>query len=496
MTTSLTDLVDALPEAAQAARLGLPRLDDRHLLSRFSYGITPALVGQSRASGGARAWFHHQLYGRFRDAGANALWSWYPNLHHSAERMAELDRERKVLGYYFMNDLQRWTLMRRMISERQVYEAMVEFWSNLLHVPAPCDKGWPWRVSYDRAIRRHALGRFDTLLHVAETHPAMGCFLDNARSTKDDPNENLGRELLELHTVGLGAGYSEHAVRQSMYILTGYRVDVNKTWKSWYSQNDHYRGPVKVLGFRDPNGQGDDGQAVTARYLHYLAHHPDTARRIAARLIARFVNESPPPAMVTDIARAYLRARTDIRSTLWALVNHPDFNRHAGPKVRTPTEDAVATFRAVGARPHRPRSGNGFANAIVFQTTAMGQRPFDWQRPDGFPDFNQAWTGASRMLNSFNVHHLAAGGYYPVEDVTYRTAASWLPRLPASLGEVVDHVCRQALTHPATPEIKSAVAVRLGMPMRTPIRDRAQMPAYRMARLLGTVLSTPLHMSR
>ena len=127
---------------------------------------------------------------------------------------------------------------------------MTEFWENHLNVPVNGDAQFTYRASYGDHIREHALGRFSDLLVGAITHPAMLIYLDQATSTKRHPNENLGRELLECHTVGRGS-YTEDHVKASARILTGYTVDMWETWQALYNPEEHWRGTVKVMGFRD-----------------------------------------------------------------------------------------------------------------------------------------------------------------------------------------------------------------------------------------------------
>ena len=176
-----------------------------------------------------------------------------------------------------MTDLAGWTMMRRVLSNRQLHEVMVEFWSNLLHIPLGDDNAWPYRVSYDSMIRAHALGSFDDMLVAATTHASMGLYLDNAISTKDAPNENLGRELLELHSVGVDAGYTEKDVLNSARILTGYRVD--PTGRSSRSTTTRRRTTPAHQGARVHRGerQARTVEAATEKYVRYLAHHPATA---------------------------------------------------------------------------------------------------------------------------------------------------------------------------------------------------------------------------
>lgn len=467
---------------------------DRHLVSRFSYGVTPALVRGAR--GRSDAWFLEQTQPRaIADTYADGLIGWFPRIVAAPGTLYERHVAGGYQGHEVCTDIQRWTMLRRTFSKRQVHEVMVDFWSNLLHISAPHDTAWPWRLRYDAIIRKHALGRFEDLLQAAITHPAMGCYLDNASSTRTTLNENLGREVLELHTVGVDAGYTEDDVKNSAKMLTGYRVDVRRSYDAWYAPVDHHTGRLSIMDFSDPN-RSSDGRGATTRYLAHLAHHPATARRIARRLCQQFVSDEPSAALVTTVASAYLSADTAIVPTLLALIDTAEFRASVGAKVRTPTEDAIATYRALDVRVKAPVKATSFANAIIYQTTAMGQRVFDWPTPDGFPLLNESWVGVSRMLNSWQTHHLQAGGYYPSEEATHRTTQSWLPALPARFDEVVNHLSWQLLARPASADLLSAACTRLNTPAGQRIGSLADFPTYKMTRLLGTLLDSPQHMTR
>lgn len=472
-----------------------PPETERHLLNRFSYGISPALAAQSRTAGDPLAWFEQQLQpDQIDDAAAAQVAGWFPRVWGDPGAMEAADKAGGPQGWEISADFARWTLMRRLISKRQVHEVMTEFWSNLLHVPSPETKSWPWRPRYDAVVRQYALGRFDDMLVACVLHPAMGCYLDNARSTAKTPNENLGRELLELHTVGVG-GYTETEVRNSALILTGWLVDVFGTYAAAYSPADHWTGQVKVLGFTDANAN-PDGRDVATRYVRYLANHPTTARRVAQRLATRFVSDAPSAALVSDLAGVFTASGTDIPTTLRALVRHPEFSASVGAKVRTPVEDAVNTCRVLGVKAQSPTGDASFANAMLGQVASMGQRPFDWGRPDGFPDAGEAWAGVTRVLNAFDIHNNLAGGNYPSRDVTYRSDASWLPRLPATLGQVVDSISRRLVARPASVALLDAVSARLELSLSYQVRTPGDLPSWRMRPLLGTVLDSPEHMTR
>lgn len=393
-------------------------------------------------------------------------------------------------------DFARWTLLRRVFSRRQVHEAVAETWSNLLHIPAPLGKSFPHRMSYDSMIREHALGRFDDLLLAAETHPAMLCYLDNARSSQRAPNENLGREVLELHTVGRDADFTEADVHDSAMIFTGWRVDMFTTWEPFYAPEDHYVGRVDVMGFSHPNG-APDGREVTKEYLRWLAHHPATARRICRRLAVRFVVDEPSRALVEDLAGVYVESGTSIRGTLRALVDHPAFDESRGLKVRTPSEDLVNTYRVMGVEIDPPKGvDNEAAHAVLSLSQSMGQRPFGWERPDGFPDVAPTWSSASRMLGSWRVHRNTALGAYPKEGIHYLPDEAWLPPLPARFEAVVDGVSRRLLARPASATLIEAASTATDVAPQELLTDDNPLTSNRLAQLLTAVLDTPEHMTR
>jgi uncharacterized protein (DUF1800 family) len=475
--------------------LRVPSTQTRHLLNRFSYGVTPALVRQAESHGGARRWLEWQMTPtRISDPYAREMWSWFPDLARTPAELWQANRTGGLARMDVTFDFVRWTLLRRTYSQRQLHEVMAELWSHLLYIPAADVKAWPHRVGYDRTIRAHALGRFERLLLAATTHPAMTSYLDNAKSTKDDLNENLGRELLELHTVGRTSGYTEHHVLDSARMLTGYRVDMDDSRISFYSPDDHVTGRVDVLGFSSANPD-PDGRTATAAYIRYLARHPATARNIARRLCVRFVRDDPSTGIVNAVAKAYSRSGTDIRAALRALVDHPEFAESVGAKVRTPTEDACATYRALGVRATRPTRDSHFANGLIWHSTSMGESPFDWPRPDGPPDVASAWTSSGRMLNSW-LFHRSLGGRSPSGGAVHRTPSSWLPALPARLDRVVDHMSRQLLSRPASTALCTAASTCLGIPKGRVIRRFDDLRSWRITLLVSTILNTPQHMTR
>jgi hypothetical protein len=476
----------------------LPRAA-RHLVGRFSYGVTPALAAEVRRAGGALSWFERQLDPRsVPDRSVTELRGWWPSLSRSCTELWHRQRDEVEGGWEVMLDYQRWVLLRRMRTRRQVLEVMTEFWENHFNVPVTGDAQCFWRTHYGDTIRARAIGRFDDLLHAVTTHPAMLINLDNVSSSAGHPNENLGRELLELHTVGRGA-YDEADVKDSARILTGWSADMWDTFEPVYRSGWHAKGPVRVMGFAHPNADAD-GRAVTRAYLTYLAHHPATARRVARKLAVKFVRDDPSEALVERLAGVYLDHDTEIRPVLRTLVRSSEFARSVGAKVRDPGEDLVATYRALDVRVDRPPAGAAgeryAANQLLWQVASIGTKPFDWPRPDGQPVDNAAWSSPSRMLASMSVHLDLAGTWWPNRGVHYHSAGWWVPRYPIRFDLLVDHLSQRILHRRSTAQLLKACceAVDVG-PHERITRDHGVV-RWNMHRLLTTFLDSPAFLTR
>src|SRR6478735_2181696 len=295
---------------------------DRHLVTRFSYGLTPELARDVRKAGGGLAWFESQLKpSSVSDKEVGKVDAWWPELSYSPAKLWQRQITQQQAGWQVMANYQRRALQRRMRTNRPLLEMMAEFWENHLNVPVNGDAQFTYRAAYGDHVREHALGKFSDLLVGAITHPAMLIYLDQAISNKTHTTENLGRELLECHTVGEGS-FTEDHVKASARILTGYTVDMYETWQALYNPEEHWRGRVKVMGFKDTNKK-KDGQDLTRRYLEYLAHHPATARRIAQKLAVKFVRDEPSAGLVARLAKVYLKNDTEIAPVLRALVRSP-----------------------------------------------------------------------------------------------------------------------------------------------------------------------------
>jgi uncharacterized protein (DUF1800 family) len=376
-----------------------------HLLRRATFGPTPEAVSQARDTG-PDAWLETQLApGKLADATADAAVALFPTVSMTTSRI----RATIPLGHWdAMLELGTATLARQIWSTRQLFEVMVDFWSNHLNVTCPSNAVWDLRTAYDReVVRPYALGRFSDMLVASARSPAMLAYLDNNVSTKRSVNENYGRELLELHTVGLAAGYTEAEVRDSAYLMSGRTIDAARQFA--YDPARHWTGEVSVLGFRAANADAADGLALGDAYLTYLARHPATAARIARKLAVRFVADDPPSTLVDRLAQVYLDNGTAVVPVLRELFGSAEFQGAAGAKTRRPLEDLVATARVLGLSPGSDTRTS--LKNLYWWLSQAGHAPLAWPGPDGYPDTAAAWTSTNSTLFSWNVHWQLVNGY-------------------------------------------------------------------------------------
>jgi uncharacterized protein (DUF1800 family) len=338
------------------------------------------------------------------------------------------------------------TLAKQAFSKRQVFEIVVDVFANHLHINIP---GEQWATSpgwYKNVIRKYTFGKYSDMLVAAMRHPAMLNYLNNDESVKEHVNENLGRELLELHTVGIGGGYTEDDVQNSAKILSGRSWQ----WDLWghrstygnykYNADDHWTGHVKVLDFEHDNATGSGGQAVGDAYLKYLAHHPATARRIARKIATRFVADEPSDDLIERLAAVYLAKDTNIREVVKAVFLSSDFWSATGTRMRRPLEDAVGSVRVLNmTRGSKLKSAIG---NLYWNLDQAGHTPHGWVPPNGYPDVAAAWLGASAMLQRWNMHRGLIGwgfqfGHTAPKDLVPRksttTCEAWVRALAVKL---------------------------------------------------------------
>ncbi|MBZ5734459.1 DUF1800 domain-containing protein [Nocardioides sp. TRM66260-LWL] len=460
-----------------------------HLLNRFAYGATPASVAAVAAAGGPAPWLDAQLAAPY-DAAAAAVGDWWPDLRRSPADVWNRAQTGTRRAIDVMGDYVNRTLARRITSPRPVLEAVTDVLENHLHVPVTAEFSFPFRAGYGDLIRSKALGRFDDLLVASTVHPAMLMYLNANGSRKDHPNENLARELLELHTVGVGA-FGEDDVKAVARLLTGFLVD--PTGQLQYVTDAHDTQPVTVLGFSDANASADGRPALT-RLLRYLASHPATARRIATRLAVRFVADQPPAALVDRLAAVYLASGTDLRPVVKTLVTSAEFSASAGQKVRDPHEELVALMRMLRGRVTAPLTPFDLSNLLWQGAKMMGHTPFSWPSPDGQPQVAGAWATASRATASLQMHARLATLGYP--SGFYPTVWEFLPTRNVAFRDLVDHLHRLLHQRPSTSVALQACCQATGVDPSALITAAHPVIGPGWPLLLGAVLDLPVTFQR
>jgi uncharacterized protein (DUF1800 family) len=291
-----------------------------------------------------------------------------------------------------LQDLTRARILRAVLSQRQLFEVMVDFWTDHFNIdPSKAECKW-LKAADDRAvIRKHALGNFTELLRASALSPAMLWYLDgrvNARrKPSDKPNENYARELMELHTLGVHGGYTQQDVMEVARCLTGWTVRDRKKLRKGsveFHPGAHDDGPKTVLGQTIPAGLG---MRDLDRVLNILVAHPSTARYLARKLCTTFIADEPPAAAIDATAAAFARTGGDIRGTLRALFRTPEFAAAKGTKFKRPFHFVVSALRGLNARTDAGRP-------VIDALLRMGHAPFRYPTPDGYPEEATHWTSS------------------------------------------------------------------------------------------------------
>jgi uncharacterized protein (DUF1800 family) len=379
---------------------------EAHLLRRATFGARPADVAELKRLG-IDAWLERQLDPTsIPDPHGDRAWKLFPLAGATPKTILRRIPTKSWEADYATAQA---TLARQVFSERQLYEIVVDIFANRLHVALPGGQPLVQSDYIRRVIRKHALGTFTSMLLASAKHPAMLTFLSNDQSRKANVNENYGRELLELHTVGVSAGYTEKMVRSSAAILSG-RTWNWQTGKYTYDPTAHATGRVKVLGFSHANTSAKGGEAVGNAYLKYLAKHPSTAKQIARIIAVRFVSDTPSASLINRLAAVYLKHDTSIKATVEAVFKSSDFWDAVGTRMRRPLEDAVGTLRVLDVRLTAKAATP--LSWLYWNLDAAGHTPFGWQPPNGYPDVAAAWLGAGAMIQRWNLHRTFVYGWW------------------------------------------------------------------------------------
>jgi uncharacterized protein (DUF1800 family) len=316
-------------------------------------------------------------------------------------------------------------------------ERLVWFWSN--HFCISADKVRPVAGAFEReAIRPHVLGNFADMLLAVESHPAMLFYLDNARSIGPNSiagqrrgkglNENLGREILELHTLGARSGYSQDDVTNFAKVITGWTITPPKQPEHGgefnYNDRMHEPGAQNVLKTNYEDTGYEQGRAV----LLALARHPATAKHIAEKLARHFVADEPPKALVDRLAKRFMDTKGDLKEVSKTLVLAPEAWDAPRSKLKRPGEWTVASMRVCGMAIADVRR-------VINTLNLLGEPLWRPPAPKGFSDDNAAWLdGLPQRLDIANQIARRVGGLIDPEEVA-----------DAALGPLASPETRQTL---------------------------------------------------
>ncbi|HEV7653973.1 MAG TPA: DUF1800 family protein [Mycobacteriales bacterium] len=502
------------PQVTPKALLQRPTIlsldPDLHWARRLTYGVSAPALQELRSMGRA-AYLEKQLTVQpdplIKQVGAR-----YSLLQRTPTQLkqmydAEQDKPDDQKHDYMATEdqLVEMKIIKSVWSTNQLFEKVHDVWSAYVHVPIG-EKTRLLTADYDRTVvRRYAFGKFSDMLKAMIFHPAMLVYLDqpqsNGNAKREDGlpaiNENLGRELLELFSVGALDPITRRPnydgrldVVQSAYALTGLTVD-NDTLTMKFDPDMRFRGPLRVMTWKHPNTDPDQGVKVVESLISFLANHPATARSIATAFARHFVSDTPRPELIAKLAAEFTRARTDIKPMLRMLFASEDFRKSVGQKYRTGWEYIPASLRAVQAE-----LNSGLQDAIAekqgtfqgvrdlrYQVEQSGGGPHGRATPDGQPDFQAAWLSGKGMLDRWNQAGITAGGFWKGIKVPSATA---LASRPSTQAQMVANLQVRLVGQQLQPGFTAALHQSIGSAPTTPA-SQVQDPVT----LVRSVLSVP-----
>jgi uncharacterized protein (DUF1800 family) len=402
--------------AAEAVPVGdLPVRAAVHVFNRLGYGPRPGDVGLVLSKPGGLDRYLDEQLDPGPDAALDKRMELFPYLNWTmAETWAfyQIDQATRAdndpnnntnyistLGQQFRSA----QIVRAAHSRNQLLESMTWFWFNHFNVNIADDYVTYSIHDYEKELRKNALGKFRDVLRASAHHPAMMSYLDNYLSTvsKYDRNgkltsglnENYGRELMELHTLGVDAGYTQEHVYNAAIVLTGWGFN-RAQGRFTFTAANHDPRATEVFGYRVPAGQmQESGEAL----LDYLSRHEKTAEFISRKLVRYFVADDPPADLVRRAASTYMKTDGDIPSILRTIFESSEFwaEALAPARYKDPFQYVVSTLRAVDADVQDARS-------LTAVLANMGQPQYNCIPPTGWTLKSREWVNASSQLFRMN----------------------------------------------------------------------------------------------
>lgn len=419
------------PTAQAATSTNLPTVSSTDLFKNFDFTTTPEWHLARRACTaptpqiaaeiktlGISKWLDQQIDWKNID---DSEYEYERTTYFPMYGMSGDDLAKKSFGFseVYAGYLGRSVLHEQWRTRRQLKASLANFFNDLLSISAVKVEKQS-AVESVNAVRDNALGKYSDMLKAMEYSRGMNWFLDNLGNTREFPNQNLGRELLELHTVGVG-NHTQADVLAASNVLTG-MVD-GSGYRVTFDPSRHVNGSVSVCGWSDSNPGGSETacRATFDSMLNHLAHHPATAKRIATRMVTHYVSDNAPQGLIDRLAKIYLDNDTAIAPMVKALFTSDEFNASVGQKIRRPQIVAASALAAGGRKPNYAgmvpyeKSRGFYFQDVADMVNLAGHGPFTRTFPDGFPLTNRPWVTGTSLLSLVNLEQLA---FYKVANIT------------------------------------------------------------------------------
>jgi uncharacterized protein (DUF1800 family) len=393
------------------------------LVDRITFGTTTEEIALARSLGYNAYLEHHLDHLAIDDSTLDAMLAPLTTLsmpYSSLAPLAESQTRNELIGA---------AILRATFSKRQLFERMVELWTD--HFNIDILTADHYKTVDDRSVpRAHALGTFPALLDASAHSPAMLYYLNNNVSTAGNPNENYARELMELHTLGVSGGYTQTDVQEVARCLTGWTIwgagagaALHGTFR--YNNGTHDNGQKTVLGnVIAPGGGVNDGLTV----LSLLVNHPSTAQFIAGKICRHFLGYGVSQGIINKVAQTYTSTNGDIKEMLRVALR-PQHLQAAAPKIKRPFHHFISALRASGAT----ISSTNTLRARLFEA---GHQPYTWPTPDGYPDQLSHWS--SNILVRWNFGATAVSGTITgvvIDDAAFYSGATTADQMIARINE-------------------------------------------------------------
>jgi uncharacterized protein (DUF1800 family) len=419
--------------AAQPSPVNALSAADLAFIDRVTWGANEATAAEFSALGRDR-WLDRQLHPGPKDrlpAAAQAIIDAMPITKQPLTELAwpltaqqrnanqiQDTEQKKVLQQTFQQDLNELgrqaatrSLLRDLYSPDQLREKMTWFWFNHFNVHLYKADIRETIGDYEEQLRKHALGKFRDLLRTTATHAAMLRYLDNSENAKGRINENYAREIMELHTMGVGSGYTQEDVQELARVLTGVGVNFQppdpNAPKPVMAQPDHIRTGLFEFnpnrhdyGVKNFLGHTIEGRgfAEVEQALDILARHPATATHLSRQIATYFLSDAPPEALVQRMAEAFRTTDGDIERVLLVMFKSPEFAGALPEKYKDPMQFVLSAVRLAYDTKVILNAG-----PILNWLNRLGEGLYNHQTPDGYPMTAVAWNGPGQMATRFEI---------------------------------------------------------------------------------------------